>query len=102
MVKEISRTTWLIIIGIFLCLTLVIGTTTKVVQSMTYKKEIAVEINSKQIDTGIRIDKESKSANTFTSYRTVPTKSIEKIDVQIFYWSKELEVAFFYEILLTE
>src|SRR5690625_344690 len=102
MVKEISRTTWLIIIGIFLCLTLVIGTTTKVVQSMTYKKEIAVEINSKQIDTGIRIDKESKSANTFTSYRTVPTTSIETIDVPIFQWAKEQEDAFFDEMRKTE
>src|SRR5690625_1312750 len=102
MVKEISRTTWLIIIGIFLCLTLVIQTNTKNVQSMTYRKEIAVEINSKQIDTGIRIDKESKSSNTFTSYRTVPTTSIETIDVTIFQWAKGQEDAFFDEMRETE
>ena len=102
MLKQISRPTWIVIIGIFICLTLVIGTITKAVQSFTYKEELAVEINSEQIDTGIRIDKESKSANTFTSYRAVPSTSIEAIDVPIFQWAKGQEDDFFNEMHQTE
>lgn len=97
-----NRKTWIVIIGSFLLLTLIIGTTTKVVQSLTYKEAIAVEVNSEQIDTGIRLNKESKSAKTFTSFRTIPSTSIEEIDVPIFEWAKGQEDAFYEEMNHTE
>lgn len=100
--KEISRTTWIITFGIFLVLTILIGTITKTVQMMTHKEEIAVEINSEQIDTGIRLEKEAKAAKTFTSYKTIPSTKIEAIDVPLFQWATEQENAFYKEMQTTE
>jgi len=102
MLKEISRTTWIIAIGIFVVLTITIGTITKTVQSVTHKEEIAVEVNSEQLDTGIRLDKESKSSNTFTSYKTIPFTKIEAIDVPIKEWATEQEDAFYKEMKKNE
>lgn len=102
MVKEISRTTWIIVIALFLVLTITIATITKTVQSMTHKEEIAVEINSEQIDTGIRLEKEVKSANTFTSYKTIPSTKIESIDKTMNKWAKEQEDAFYQEMEQTK
>src|SRR5699024_4267173 len=75
----------------FLLLTIMIGTTTKLVQKYTYKDAIAVEINSEQIEAGIQLEKESKSADHFTSYKSYPTTSIEAIDESIHKWVKTNE-----------
>ena len=47
--KDISKITWIIMISSFLLLTIMIGTTTKLVQKYTYKDAIAVVINSEQM-----------------------------------------------------
>src|SRR5699024_2772344 len=89
--KDISKITWIIMISSFLLLTIMIGTTTKLVQKYTYKDAIAVEINSEQIEAGIQLEKESKSADHFTSYKSYPTTSIEAIDESIHKWVKTNE-----------
>ena len=98
MLKEKSRTTWIIAIGLFVVLTIIIGSMSKFVQNVTHEEAIAVEINSEQIETGIRIDKESKSADTFTSYTMIPSTSIEAIDLPIFDWVQEQEDKFYKEM----
>ncbi len=102
MLKEISRTTWMIAISSFILLTIMIGSTTKVVQSLTHKDALSVEINSEQIDTGFRLDQESKSSDTFTSFRTIPSTSIEEIDVPIYEWATKQEDLFYEEMEKTE
>ena len=92
--KDISKITWIIMISSFLLLTIMIGTTTKLVQKYTYKDAIAVEINSEQIEAGIQLEKESKSADHFTSYKSYPTTSIEAIDESIHKWVKTNENEF--------
>src|SRR5699024_10963135 len=84
--KDISKITWIIMISSFLLLTIMIGTTTKLVQKYTYKDAIAVEINSEQIEAGMQLEKESRSADHFTSYKSYPTTSIEAVDESIHKW----------------
>lgn len=102
MLKGISRTTWMIAISSFILLTIMIGTTTKVVQSLTHKDALSVEIKSEQIDTGFRLDQESKSSDTFTSFRTIPSTSIKEIDVPIYEWATQQEDLFYEEMEKTE
>src|SRR5699024_1358221 len=92
--KDITKMSWFIMISIFLLLTIMIGTTTKLVQKYTYKDAIAVEINSEQIEADIQLEKESKSADHFTSYKSYPTTSIETIDEPIYEWVKTNENEF--------
>lgn len=96
--KDISRMTWIIMISSFLVLTILIGTSTKLMQKLTYKEAIAVEINSEQIETDIQLEKESKSADHFTSYKSYPTTSIDEIDDPIYKWVKANENDFLEKI----
>lgn len=96
--KDISKMTWIIIITSFVLLTILIGTTTKFVQKLTYKEVIAVEVNSEQIEDGIELEKESKSTDHFTTYKSYPATSIKSIDEPIYKWAKEKENAFLKEV----
>src|SRR5699024_7152077 len=92
--KDITKMSWFIMISSFLLITIMIKTTTKLVQKYTYKEAIAVEINSEQIEADIQLEKESKSADHFTSYKSYPTTSIETIDEPIYEWVKTNENEF--------
>lgn len=94
MIREITWPVWLLIISLFIILLTIIGIGAKTIKSSaTSNKEesITVEVNSEQIEAGIRLQTETKEADTFTSFVTFPFTEIEKIDKTIKNWIDEQE-----------
>ncbi|MBO1004355.1 polysaccharide deacetylase family protein [Pseudogracilibacillus auburnensis] len=97
-VKRIKWPGWVVIFLLFLGLTFMIGKTAQAIQNITHKEAISVKINSEQIDTGIKLQSETKEADSFTSFVTYPYTEIEAIDLPVRKWVLEQEKLFHEEI----
>lgn len=93
MVREITWPVWLIIISLFIVLIGIIGIGAKTL-SATNKDEPTVQISSEEIEDGIRLQTETKEADSFTSFVTYPFTESEKIDTTIKSWIDQEEELF--------
>ncbi len=100
--KHIKWYTWVGIGLVFFFLTISIGKLTVYIQDVVNTEAIAVEVKSTQIETGIRMETETKEAESFTSVKNIPYTEIKAIDVPIHQWAQEKEEAFFEEMETTE
>lgn len=101
-VKSIKWPIWVVIFLMFFILTFTIGKSIQAIQNITYKEAISVKINSEQIETGIKLQTETKEADSFTSFVTYPYTRIEEIDLPIREWVLEQEKMFYDEMEQTE
>ena len=100
--KQIKWYMWFVIFALMFTLTIIIGKIAVEIQKMNSEEAVSVQINSKQIDTGIKLQTESKEAKSFTSFVTYPYTNIEAIDIPIHDWVEKQENSFHEEIEQTE
>lgn len=100
--KRRLKTPWkvtIFVLASFLILSFGIGKVIQAIDGFTHdKEEIAVQVNSKQIDTGIKLKTESKESESFTSFVSYPFTEKEKIDKPIYEWITTQETLFQTEI----
>lgn len=94
--------TWVGIGLVFFILTIALGKFTILVKEVAHTESLSVIVNSEQIDTGIRMETETKESDSFTSVKRVPFLQMKEIDVPIRKWATEQEKDFYQEMEANE
>ncbi len=100
--KYIKWYTWVGIGLVFFLLTITLGKMTIFVKDVAHTEALSVVVKSEQIDTGIRMETETKKSDSFTSVKQIPFLQMEEIDIPIRDWATDQEKQFYEEMEANE
>src|SRR5699024_9518482 len=78
--------TWVGIGLVFFILTITLGKMTVFVKDVAHTEALAVDVDSAEIQSNMKMENETKESDTFTASVTIPYTNIKEVDKTVHEW----------------